>query len=144
MPVLSNDVVYSFASIGTFLFTGAHGGLFRSTKNGEDWTTVTTGLRNKVVTALFVDGTSLLAGTWGGVFRSTNNGGSWTPLSTGIRNTQILSFAISGAHLYAGTWGSGCFTRATVVAVGNLYWRTQQFFPLPSRIPNSMQRVGAS
>ncbi|HYQ87205.1 MAG TPA: T9SS type A sorting domain-containing protein, partial [Bacteroidota bacterium] len=61
-----------------------NGGVFLSTNNGTNWTTVTNGLPNTGVWSLAVSGTNLLAGTnGGGVYRR--------PLSEMITAVRTLS-----------------------------------------------------
>ena len=59
------------------------GGIFISTNNGANWTSVNTGLMNMGTSSLDyiqneADDIILFAGTWSGVFVSTNNGANWT------------------------------------------------------------------
>jgi len=105
----------SFASSGADLFAGTWwGGVFLSTNNGANWTSVSTGLpSNTNVGSLAVDGTNLFAGvspgmggTVGGVFVSSDSGASWTKES--LASGVVRSLAFSGANFIAGT-GDGVF-----------------------------------
>jgi ligand-binding sensor domain-containing protein len=105
-----DTVVNCLAVSGTNLFAGTSNGIYLSSSNGDNWTSVNNGLTNLDVTALAVKGSNLFAGTRnGGVFLSTNNGASWTPVNTGLTDPDILSFAVSGDNLFAGTWQGGVF-----------------------------------
>jgi hypothetical protein len=103
------DPVNCFASIGTNLFAGSYlHGVFRSTNNGKNWDSASTGLPPNVgINAFAISGTNLFAGSYlHGVFRSTNNGKNWDSASTGLPpNVGITAFAISGTNLFAGTSG---------------------------------------
>jgi len=76
-------------------------GVFVSTDNGTNWTTVNSGLTNLYVWALVTDGTNLLAGTNGdGVFISANNGTNWT--QDGFSGDFIHCLTVSGSNVFAG------------------------------------------
>jgi len=105
-------MIISFAVSGTNLFAGTWGGgVFLSTNNGTNWTSVNDGLTNTNVSAIAVSGTNLFAGTGGGVFLSTNNGTSWTEVNNGLTSTSIQALAVSGTNLFAGIVG-GVFRSA--------------------------------
>ena len=107
--------VYAFASIGTDLFAGLENGVYRSTNNGDSWTTVNAGIEPGTVQSLAVAGTKLFAGTLNnGVFLSTDNGGTWTAASSGLVKRMIYSLAImpegaGGTNMFAGTSGDGVY-----------------------------------
>jgi hypothetical protein len=105
-----SGVVYALAARDTHLFAGTSVGIFRSV-DGNDWTTIDSGLTTKNVWALGVDDTNIFAGTYhGGVFRSTNNGDSWSAASSGLTNDYVWSLAIKWPFVFAGT--SGGFFRS--------------------------------
>ena len=85
--------VRALAVSGNNLFAGTvHGGVFRSTNNGESWADASSGLTNFDITCIAVSGNNLFAGTWGGgVFLSTNNGTSWTPVNSGLEKNPSRS-----------------------------------------------------
>jgi ligand-binding sensor domain-containing protein len=93
------------------IFAGTlHGGVFRSTNNGDSWTAVNTGFTstNVQVEALAINASGqIFAGTGGGVFRSTNNGDSWAAVTyTG----GVLALAINASgYIFAGTFGGEVF-----------------------------------
>ena len=108
--------VYSFAHLGTELFAGLDGGVFRSTDNGVRWTAVNAGLTKPVVTALLATGNNLFAATnGGGVFLSTDHGTTWAAVNDGLgNNVLIFSLAVipdgvGGTTLFAGTAGDGVY-----------------------------------
>jgi len=93
--------------------TGAGGGVFRSTDNGDNWTLINTGLTNPFVFALAINNSgdifagALASATFslrGGAFRSSDNGDNWSPINTGLTTTSVLAFAInSSGDIFAGT-----------------------------------------
>ncbi|MCX8106095.1 MAG: T9SS type A sorting domain-containing protein [Ignavibacterium album] len=98
--------VRAIISNGTNLFAGTEGGgVYLSTDNGTNWTTVNSGLTNLNVTSFAVSGNNIFAGTFGGVFLSTNNGTNWVAVNNGLSNPVILSLAISGTNIFAGANG---------------------------------------
>jgi ligand-binding sensor domain-containing protein len=107
----SNDV-NAIAINGNKIFAGTFGdGMFLSTNNGDNWTTVNTGLTsNSTVNALAISGINIFAGTYTGVFLSSNNGQLWTPVNNGLpANTNVLSLAAKGDTILAGTIYDGVF-----------------------------------
>ena len=106
-----NGSIFALKLKGTLnFFAGSdESGVFRTTDNGENWTTVNSGLTDLRVHSLVVNGTSLFAGTLGGVFLSTDNGTSWTAVNSGLTNLNIYPLAVSGMNLFAGTSSSGVF-----------------------------------
>jgi photosystem II stability/assembly factor-like uncharacterized protein len=89
------------AASNTALFVSANDGLvshlgyslYRSTDDGANWTSVSSGLANAGVNAIAFNGdANIYAGTNSGVYISTNNGGSWK--SAGLENTNILAISV--------------------------------------------------
>jgi len=106
----NGSMIWSLAISGSNVFAGTYEGIYRSTNNGKNWTTVNNGLiisTNNSVTAFAVSGTNILAGIYGvnggGVYLSTNNGTNWTAVNNGLTNTYIETLAVSGTNLFAGT-----------------------------------------
>jgi photosystem II stability/assembly factor-like uncharacterized protein len=95
--------ISSLAASGTNIYAGTLGeGIYLSTNNGLNWTSVNNGLTGLSVYSLAVSGSNIFAGTNNsGVFRSTNNGLNWTSANTGIIG-NIYTFAVSGSDIYAG------------------------------------------
>src|SRR5664280_2076968 len=97
------------------LYAGTLNGVFRSTDNGNIWTTI---IDRGEVRALVIDPlapSTLYAGTSGsGVFRSTDSGNHWTAVNTGLatHEQQIWSLAINPlapTTLYAGNCYGGVY-----------------------------------
>ena len=93
------------------LFAGAYrGGVFRSTDQGESWTTVNNGLSRTDIAALAANTTGLFAGISGdGVLRSTDGGGSWVTVNTGLTSVSVQALLASGTDLFVGTYDQGVF-----------------------------------
>lgn len=91
------------------LIAGSIEGVFLSTDNGTNWTSVNTGLANTSVRVLALSGTNLFAaGTYGGVYLSTDSGRNWAAASTPFRwFSQMVEM---GTNLFA--------------AAGNVYLST--------------------
>jgi photosystem II stability/assembly factor-like uncharacterized protein len=100
---LTNKIVWSLATSGSYVFAGTSIGVCRSSDNGASWTMTSTGLPNEWVLALTVSGTDILAGTWGGVFMSTNFGESWLDMNEGLTEKSCYSITVSDTNIFAGT-----------------------------------------
>jgi hypothetical protein len=109
-PTYLNNINSSTVS-GTNIFVGTYNiGVFSSTNNGADWSSV--GLTTVIgINSLVVSGSNIFAGTNEGVFISTNNGTNWTAVNNGLTNLEVKSMAVSGSKIFAGTWASdGIYT----------------------------------
>jgi photosystem II stability/assembly factor-like uncharacterized protein len=87
---LEGGTVSCFATLGTTLFAGTVGGVFKSTDNGATWNASSNGMTWPNVYSLAAVGSDVFAGTQFGVFRSSDNGVSWTKpnkeFATGVRS----------------------------------------------------------
>jgi len=98
--------ITSFAFDSSYVYVGVEeSGVYRSSNNGNFWTSINNELHYKNVHALISNGTHLFAGTQvGGVFRSTNQGNSWINLYNGLsQNTHVNCIAKSKSGIIAGT-----------------------------------------
>lgn len=105
-----NRIVGSLAinSDGDIFAGDAHsrGGVFRSTDNGDSWTSNLT-IINPSALAINSMG-HIFAGGPGGLYRSKDNGVSWTDLSNAILHTHVFTFGIDfNGVIFAGTSGIG-------------------------------------
>jgi photosystem II stability/assembly factor-like uncharacterized protein len=99
---LTQHAIKTICVKGTDLFVGTYSGIFRSTNNGDVWSS--SGLINTNVEDIVTDGNYIFAGTDLGVYRSSDNGMTWLLKSTGITNTAIHALFIQGSRLFTGTW----------------------------------------
>jgi hypothetical protein len=117
---LTNNTIRTIIRSGSDLFvgTGRQGfpsftaGVFRSTDQGINWSSVSKdlGLNTNVVTRLALSGATLIAGTDGsGVYISTDNGSQWRAATNGITDPYIRSVAVYGTAIFAGTSGGGLY-----------------------------------
>jgi len=102
----ANEIL-SFASNTNSIFAGTSGqGLFISTNNGIDWSSLNSGLTNlNVFSILIQDSLSMYLGTYGGVFKSTNNGINWVTYSNGITDLNVRVVKVLNSIMYAATYG---------------------------------------
>jgi len=98
------------ADISGYLFAGTSGdprftkGIFRSSDNGENWTTVNNGLTDLSISSLFFDSElNLYTGTFdGSSFRSSDLGENWTQIGPII--SQVNDLIIDESNIiFAGT-----------------------------------------
>jgi hypothetical protein len=102
-PAVSSTV-QCLAVKDTFLFAGtSSAGIYRSTNNGDTWSTVNTGLVNHNVHAILVKDSILLAGTANGIYISTNNGSNWSESTSGMGNIVVYSLVAKDTSIFAGT-----------------------------------------
>lgn len=99
-----------FAVMDSAIFAGGPHGVFRSTDDGSNWTTL---LDSTEVACLAISpGGSIFAGTVHrvnyymprGVLRSTDNGESWTEANNGLTDSEVFSIGIApNGDIFAGT-----------------------------------------
>jgi Secretion system C-terminal sorting domain len=105
--MMKDSIVYSFASIGSNLYTGANGSssgtgrIYFSSNGGSNWNEMN-GLFN-VVNCIAAQGSNLLVGANSGLFITSNNGAKWT---SDLTDQNIISLGISGNTILAGTYSS--------------------------------------
>jgi photosystem II stability/assembly factor-like uncharacterized protein len=97
------------SNIGTTLFAGTNGGLYRSQDKGVTWKLVTEVSQNEF-SSFAVGDSVVIAGTHDGVYRSVDNGETWIK----VNNKQkigylhyVNSLLFKDGTFYAGTGGSG-------------------------------------
>ena len=93
------------ASGGTNFFVGSLDGMFLSTDNGTNWSTINNGLLYRNVNAVAVSGSNIFAGTEsGGVFLSDNDGTSWTEINSGLpQSSSVRGLVVDGNYISAAT-----------------------------------------
>jgi hypothetical protein len=87
------------------LYAGTSAGVFVSTDNGTDWTSLGTTFTD--VSSLASTGTALLAGVNGdGVYVSPDSGLSWHQT---LSSQSVSCLAVNGGSVFAGTSGNGAY-----------------------------------
>ena len=106
LAVTSNESVGIDLYAGSWDEAGSGHGVFRSTNNGKDWTSLNLALPWVTWINCFAfipkgtGGTNIFTGTFGtygpgaGIYLSADNGESWSPVNTGIPHTIIYSLAV--------------------------------------------------
>ncbi|HEY9674388.1 MAG TPA: hypothetical protein V6D11_23315 [Waterburya sp.] len=102
------------------MFAGTAGnGVFYSADNGNNWTSVNTGLTTQNITALGISKSNgqLFAGTVNGIiFRSEDEGKNWVEVNPGLTNTDVTAIAVNAQEttqekvqeqIFVGTAGGG-------------------------------------
>jgi len=92
-----------------FFFDAEDNSIFRSTDNGQNWTSVKD-LAKTIVYALAINAASrrVFAGTSRGVYRSEDNGNSWTQLQNELTNLAVHTLAINlNGEIFAGAGAAG-------------------------------------
>ncbi len=103
---LTNPNVFSFATLGPFLFAGtSRGDLFRSSDSGATWVSVSIGLPvNADPHTLAVIGSEIYAGVGVGIYASTDSGSSWTSL---LSLSRPRAMSVLGGTLFVGSESGG-------------------------------------
>ena len=97
-----------FATLGTTLFAGTDGGVFKSTDNGATWSSSSNGIARPLVFSLTVIGIDIFAGTKYGLFRSSDNGLTWTEPNKEFA-TGVSKMVVVGDYLFVDAVGDGSF-----------------------------------
>ncbi len=107
---LNNETIYSFAKNGNDVFAGGWNGIYKSTNNGNTWTSVfNLPSQTYAISALAIQGNTIYAGSGNGMYISTDYGANWIKSDSGITYNHILSIAISGNNIFAGTYSNGIY-----------------------------------
>ena len=79
-----------------YLFAGTYRGIYRSTEDGEHWTTANEGLTDLRIESMAVNISGhIFAGTHPGLFRSTDNGQTWNHIDYGTLATSTQALLIN-------------------------------------------------
>lgn len=103
--------VYSIAIDKNKIFAGTDAGIFLSTDNGENWTSMNNGFANEtsIIHSVAICDTNIFAGTFDGeIYLSTNNGANWNLVLTDLPNPNhtsihINTILLNDTNIYAGT-----------------------------------------
>jgi len=88
--------------------------VYRSTNEGNNWTSINQGLANLSVSSLAINRLGhVFAATTGGVFRSMNRGEAWVAVNNGLSDLSVRSIAVSVEDLLlASTLNHGVYNSA--------------------------------
>jgi hypothetical protein len=88
-----------------FASTEGYGRVFRSSSDGDLWTTTNNGLDSVIIRAVIADPAGrIFAATGAGIYRSTNQGGNWFPANTGLTHNDVRCVTLGpGGSVFAGT-----------------------------------------
>ncbi|MEW6510112.1 MAG: T9SS type A sorting domain-containing protein [Bacteroidota bacterium] len=129
--------ITALAASGKYVFAGGVG-VFLSSDSGATWSSVDSGLTNRIAHALLISGENLFAGTESGVSLSTNRGTTWTSVSTGLGAVRVEALIAQGKDLFAGTsngvWRRPLSEMTTDVALPQ--WGVSRRFLLEQNYPN--------
>lgn len=92
------------------IFLGTQdGGLFRSTDQGESWSSLSRNLPNESIRSIIPDHDDLIVATGKGIFRWKSEQQEWSGINTGLTKLAIQSLTMAkNGEMYAGT-SSGAF-----------------------------------
>lgn len=78
----------SLITDGTDFYAGTSQGVYKSTNNGQNWTSI--GLNSTNIITLLKSGSYMFAGSSAGIFISSNSGGSW--VSNSSYNVNCMAY----------------------------------------------------
>ena len=137
--------VWYLAVSGTKLFAGTTGGgVYISSDNGSNWTSVSNGLPVQTINALTASGSNIFAGTYPGVYLSTNNGTNWIIKNQGFNpSPQIWALLISNSYIYAGTTAQSVSRRSysEIIGIKTISTEVPSGFSLKQNFPNPFNPV---
>lgn len=93
------------------LITTTDKGIYRSTNNGNNWSTINDGLplSRKITSFTIANGIYIAATSNLGIFRSTNNGQNWQQANNGLLDNNILQVKADGNSVWALSRNAGLF-----------------------------------
>ena len=103
------DLLYSLHKNEQGFFIGLAGGGYRSTNNGVNWSSISSGLLNANVHSLDSKSGLLFAGTNIGFFRSGDIGSSWIEASHGLPSLWINEIKVINGAVLAATRNNGVY-----------------------------------
>ena len=104
----SNGPTRGFTTDGTYIYTCTSQGVFRSSDNGDSWTSKSQGITQLLSHGLIYGNNTLYLSTLSGVFKSTDHAETWT--SAGLLGTDSRSITmLQDSILFVGTQGFGVY-----------------------------------
>ena len=106
---LTDINIGAFTKSGNNIYVGTSSSVFRSTDNGQSWTSLGNdiGLPVKSLAAI---GDNIFAGVdWFGMYLLRDTATSWIEADSGLVIDAVFSLAVSGTNVFAGTQFSGLF-----------------------------------
>ncbi len=106
---LTDINIGAFTKSGNNIYVGTSSSVFRSTDNGQSWTS----LGNNIgfpVKSLAAIGDNIFAGVdWNGMYLFRDTATNWIAADSGLVIDAVFSLAVSGTNVFAGTQFSGLF-----------------------------------
>jgi|GEM_PF-2177750 len=106
---ISNLSIDNVAAFGSTVFARSPYDIFRSTDNGDRWTSIRSALPSGAGHAFAVRGDLIFAGADSGVCRSSDGGATWSRCDAGIYGKKVISLAVAGDAIFAGTYLDGIY-----------------------------------
>jgi len=82
------------------IFIGTSSGMFKSSNNGNNWTSILS--TNDNISAIAVKDSNIYAGMWGSIYLSTDNGNNWVSIGFNY-GYSIYTLVINGSDILVGT-----------------------------------------
>jgi photosystem II stability/assembly factor-like uncharacterized protein len=119
------DVVFDPFDSQIIYAASQHGGIWRSSDDGQSWTQAAAGMDpNELIVKMLPDPSHpnliYAASKLSGVFVTLDGGATWQSLNDGlpVRNITNLALSVDGSVLYAGTGAHGVFRLGGPSAAG--------------------------
>jgi photosystem II stability/assembly factor-like uncharacterized protein len=99
-------------NLGTTLFASNYSGFYKSTNNGNSWSSIQiSGTSNSTPDAITSNDSVVYVGFYNyGVFKSTDAGTTWTSSNHGLSNLDVIALAINSRNdIFAGVFGDGVY-----------------------------------
>jgi photosystem II stability/assembly factor-like uncharacterized protein len=104
---LEGAIIFSYYCLGDTIFAGGQTKIYRSTNNGNTFTTINLNLGFSIVNIsafTFVNSTLYAATSYDGVYKSTDFGLNWIPANNGMGPKDVRALTLTDASsLIAGT-----------------------------------------
>lgn len=112
----TTHIVNSIYVTPNYSFIGQGPYAYKSTDNGNTWTTLigssSTTVKGFAETPKGSGGTNIFVGALDGVYLSTDNGSTWKKTNSGLSYTNVNAIVATGQNLFVATEGGGVFRSA--------------------------------